>query len=56
MNLIACNKDCSYQKDGYCFLTDTTYISDNKVDGCCYYRQVGVLPPETTMKKPTERI
>lgn len=36
MNLVSCNKDCDYQKDGYCCLNEVTYIN-SKVDGCCYY-------------------
>ena len=45
MNLVSCSKDCAYQKDGYCCLTDTAYVSNSKVDGCCYYRKLSNPQP-----------
>ncbi len=56
MNLISCSKDCAYQKDGYCCLTDTAYVNNNKVDGCCYYRKLSQPPADTAQKKPVERV
>lgn len=48
MNLIVCNKDCTYQKDGYCCLEEPTHIS-SKVDGCCYYtKEENKKEPEKT--------
>lgn len=56
MNLVSCSKDCAYQKDGYCCLTDTAYVSNSKVDGCCYYRKLSNPLADSAQKKPVERI
>ena len=47
MNLIACEKDCFYQKDGYCTASGSAPLSRDGTDGCCYYirRSPGLPPP-----------
>lgn len=38
MNLVTCSQSCVYQKDGYCKLDNMLYVSNVKIDGCCYYK------------------
>lgn len=39
MNLIACNKSCRYQKDGYCQLEQPLPLPiEEKDQECCYYQ------------------
>ena len=37
MNLIACDKPCLHQQDGYCTLEKVPYITSSKEKGCLYY-------------------
>lgn len=39
MNMISCNADCVYQKDGYCDLNFIPEISGSAVCGCHYYKR-----------------
>ncbi|MEM0529370.1 hydroxymyristoyl-ACP dehydratase [Zongyangia sp. HA2173] len=37
MNIVACDKPCLHQKDGYCTLEKVPYITSSKEKGCLYY-------------------
>ncbi|MDD6237768.1 MAG: hypothetical protein PUB00_10400 [Clostridiales bacterium] len=39
MNMISCNTDCVYQKDGFCNLNFIPEISSTAVGGCHYYKK-----------------
>ena len=39
MNMISCNTDCIYQKDGFCNLNFIPEISSTAVCGCHYYKK-----------------
>lgn len=41
MNLISCNFNCKYQKEGYCCLNDISAAKHCGNDACIYYD-----PPE----------
>lgn len=36
MNLIPCNEDCLYQRDGYCNLETPAIITNNTGTGCIH--------------------
>ncbi len=37
MSLINCNKNCLYQKEGYCKLNRISSVSNLKSGDCCHY-------------------
>lgn len=37
MNLIACDKNCKHQRDGYCALSGIGAIASTAESDCCYY-------------------
>jgi len=39
MNLITCDQNCAYQKDGYCRLSGAAPVSAAPVAGCSYYQK-----------------
>ena len=39
MNIVACDKPCLHQKDGYCTLEKVPYITSSKEKGCLYYQK-----------------
>lgn len=39
MNLVKCNQDCCYEKDGYCKLNAQASVSGEIVDGCAYFKK-----------------
>ncbi|MEE1280247.1 MAG: hypothetical protein UHH95_05390 [Oscillospiraceae bacterium] len=41
MNLISCNFNCKYQREGYCFLSDTSGAKHCGNSSCIYFD-----PPE----------
>lgn len=36
-HLITCDKDCYYQKQGYCALDEMTYLTNYAGGGCGYF-------------------
>ena len=50
MNLICCDQNCRYQKEGYCTLNEITQLAQFPRGGCGYYRQpaeAASLPDES---------
>ncbi len=43
MNLISCNYNCKYQRDGYCYLNDTSNAKHTGTSSCIYFD-----PPDDT--------
>ena len=39
MNLIFCNEECIYQKDGSCELSCPAELSENIKGGCSYFKK-----------------
>ena len=39
MNLIFCNEECIYQKDGSCELSCPAELSENIESGCSYFKK-----------------
>ena len=37
MNLICCNYDCKHQKEGYCYLSDTSKASHTGSSACIFF-------------------
>lgn len=37
MSLIACDSNCSYQRDGYCRLDSAAEVTNEKKSGGCVY-------------------
>lgn len=52
MNLIACDKPCLHQKDGYCSLEKVTFVTSSKEKGCLHYIDSSERQPELLKKTP----
>lgn len=37
MNLICCNYDCKHQKEGYCYLNDTSKATHTGSSACIFF-------------------
>ena len=37
MNLISCNYNCKYQREGYCYLNDTSKAKHSGNTNCIYF-------------------
>ena len=59
MNLIACDKHCIHQEEGYCSLEKPAAVeSAGACSGCAFFQESksGVLPPTSLSPKKAKRL
>lgn len=60
MNLIFCNEECVYQKDGNCELSCPAELSENIEGGCSYFKKrksnIDILPINSYVNDKNNRL